>query len=62
MGAFLSKSTGKKTIKIVHLNDDCLMKFFEDSNIGNLLNVAIANEWLRPATAEVYIKVDSVEK
>lgn len=41
-------------MKIIGLNDDCLIKIFNHLNLLNLFNVAIANEWLRPAAAYVY--------
>lgn len=41
-------------MKIISLNDDCLMKIFNYLNLRNLFNVGIGNEWLRPAAACVY--------
>ena len=41
-------------LKIIDLNDDCLTKIFGYLNLRSLLNVANANEWLRPAAADVY--------
>lgn len=43
-----------QTTKIIDLNDDCLAKIFNDLDLVNLFNVALANEWLRPAAADVY--------
>lgn len=40
--------------KIIDLNDDCLLKIFRHLNLKSLFNVAVANEWLRPAAGEVY--------
>lgn len=40
--------------KIIHLDDLCLEKTFEYLNFQSLFNVAIANEFLRPAAARVY--------
>lgn len=40
--------------KIIDLNDDCLVKIFKSLNIEDLFNVAVANEWLRPAANSVY--------
>lgn len=48
------KSVPPKPTKIIDLNDDCLMKIFNRLDLKNLFNVAIANEWLRPAAADVY--------
>lgn len=42
------------TTKITDLNDDCLTKMFGYLNLQSLFNVAVANEWLRPAANEVY--------
>lgn len=44
----------KSTTKIIDLNDDCLVKIFEYLNIQNLLNVALANDWLRSAANDLY--------
>lgn len=41
-------------LKIIGLNDDCLVKVFDYLSLLELFNVAIANEWLRPAAAAVY--------
>lgn len=40
--------------KIIDLNDDCLVEIFNHLDLQNLFNVAVANEWLRPAAAMVY--------
>lgn len=40
--------------KITDLNDDCLVKIFDGLDLRILFNVAIANEWLRPAVRIVY--------
>lgn len=40
--------------KIIDLNDDCLIKIFNHLDLQNLFNVAVANEFLRPAAAIVY--------
>lgn len=40
--------------KIIDLNDLCLEKIFDHLNFQSLFNVAIANEFLRPAAARVY--------
>lgn len=44
----------KSTTKIIDLNDDCLVKIFNYLDLQNLFNAAVANEWLRPATHDVY--------
>lgn len=54
MGALQTKKRTK--IKITDLNDDCLMQIFGHLDLKSLFNVAIANEWLRPAAAMVYKK------
>lgn len=41
-------------MKITDLVDDCLVKIFEHLDVCNLFNVAVANEWLRPAVGAVY--------
>lgn len=46
----------QSTTKIIDLNDDCLYKIFGYLNRGNLFNVAISNEYLRPAARYVYIR------
>lgn len=43
-----------KKVKIIDLNDDCLVKIFGRLDIQSLFSVAVANEWLRPAAGEVY--------
>lgn len=43
-----------KTTKIIDLNDDCLVQIFNHLSLESLFNVAIANEWLRPAAGIVY--------
>lgn len=40
--------------KIIDLNDDCLMKIFGYLDVQSVFNVAVANEWLRPAAGELY--------
>lgn len=40
--------------KIIDLNDQCLEKIFKCLDLQSLFNVAIANEWLRPAAGYVY--------
>lgn len=40
--------------KITDLDDDCLEKIFKGIDLQNLLNVAVANEWLRSAAGIVY--------
>lgn len=47
-------STVAEPLKIIDLNDDCLGKIFEHLNKYSLLNVAVANEWLRPAAQDRY--------
>lgn len=42
------------TMKIIDLNDDCLMTIFGYLDLSSLFNVAISNEWLRPAAGYVY--------
>lgn len=42
------------TTKIIDLNDDCLIKIFGHLDLQNLFNVAVANEFLRPAAYAVY--------
>lgn len=46
--------TDPNAAKIIHLNDLCLEKIFDHLNFQSLFNVAIANEFLRPAAAQVY--------
>lgn len=43
-----------QTVKIIDLNDDCLEKIFGHLNLRQLFNVAVSNEWLRPAACSVY--------
>lgn len=40
--------------KITDIDDDCLEKIFKSFDLQNLFNVAVANEWLRPAANAVY--------
>lgn len=40
--------------RIIDVNDDCLRKISQYLDLHNFFNVAIANEYLRPAAAEVY--------
>lgn len=40
--------------RIIDLNDHCLEKIFELLNFQSLFDVAISNEWLRPAASTVY--------
>lgn len=40
--------------KITDLNDHCLGNIFECLDLRDLLNVAVANEWLRPAAHVIY--------
>lgn len=40
-------------MKIIDLSDDCLRKIFEYLDFENLFNVAISNEWLRPAANDL---------
>lgn len=42
------------TMKIIDLNDDCLVKIFGHLGLNELFNVSIASEWLRPAARDVY--------
>lgn len=44
----------KPTTKIIDLSDDCLVKIFDNLDIASLFNVAVANEFLRPAASVVY--------
>lgn len=44
----------EQPLKIVDLNDDCLVNIFNRLGPISLVNVAIANEWLRPAARFVY--------
>lgn len=44
----------KPPLKIIDLNDDCLEKIFHQLSILDLFNVAVANEWLRPAAGNVF--------
>lgn len=46
----------KEPTKIIALNDECLVKIFSRLDLKSLFNVAIANEWLRPAAAKIYGK------
>lgn len=43
-------------MKITGLDDHCLEKIFDYLDSGSLANVAIANEWLRPAASVIYKK------
>lgn len=45
---------GPPPIKITDLNDDCLEKIFDRLDLLSLFNVAVSNEWLRPAARIVY--------
>lgn len=47
-------SVPKEQMKIIALNDDCLEKIFNHLELQSLFNVAIANEYLRPAAQQVY--------
>lgn len=49
-----SEDTSKCSTKIIDVNDDCLEKLFELLDLQSLFNMALANEWLRPAANEVY--------
>lgn len=51
-----SKSEPAIATKITDLNDDCLVNIFGHLDLESLFNVAIANEWLRPAARIVYKK------
>lgn len=42
------------SMKITDLDDDCLEKIFKHLSLRSLFNVAVANEWLRPAANIVY--------
>lgn len=53
-GEIEDESTGVLTTNITDLTEDCLVKIFECLDIQNLLHVAIANRWLRPAAAKAY--------
>lgn len=44
----------KQSTKITGLNDDCLEKVFIRLTLVDLFNVAVANQWLRPAANAVY--------
>lgn len=44
----------KNPLKITDLNEICLEKIFRHLDLTSLFNVAIANEWLRPAAREIY--------
>ena len=44
----------QQPMKITDLDDDCLEKIFENLDLRSLFNVAVANEWLRPAARVVY--------
>lgn len=46
--------TAEKQTKIIDLDDDCLESIFDHLNLAGLFNVAVANEWLRPAARIVY--------
>lgn len=48
------KNITPKAKKITDLNDHCLEKIFEHLNFQSLFNVAIANEYQRPAAALMY--------
>lgn len=43
-----------KQTKIIDLSDDCLVNIFNHLNLMDLFNVAVSNEYLRPAANEVY--------
>lgn len=49
-----SSSEPKEQTKIIALNDDCLEKIFKRLDLQSLFNIAIANEYLRPAAQQVY--------
>lgn len=44
----------EEKMKIVDLNDDCLVKIFGYLNVESLSNVAISNKWLKPAATNVF--------
>lgn len=44
----------EQKMKIVDLNDDCLIKIFWYLDLGSLLNVAITDKWLKPAATDVF--------
>lgn len=53
----LAKSHQKSATKITNLDDDCLLNIFERLDMGSLFNVAVANEYLRPAAGIAYKKL-----
>lgn len=50
----LNPPIAKPSTKITDLFDDCLENIFERLDLVDLFNVAVANEWLRPAACLVY--------
>lgn len=55
-------ATPEQPTKCTDLNDDCLQKIFEHLNLIELFNVAVANEWLRPAAGIVYKRKFGMKK
>lgn len=47
-------NTPEQPLKIIDLNDDCLVKIFGHLNLHSLFNVSLSNEYLRPAARIVY--------
>lgn len=43
-----------KLKRITDLNNDCLVEIFGYLDLQHLFNIAIANEWMRPAARDVY--------
>lgn len=50
------KCQRRQATKITDLNDDCLEKIFKSFDIQNLFDVAVSNEWLRPAANAAYTR------
>lgn len=50
----MSSGGQDEPMKITDINDFCLQKIFEHLDSLSLINVAIANEWLRPAASVIY--------
>lgn len=52
----LSADSSKHEQKIIDLDDDSLAKIFVHLDLQSLFNVALANEWLRPAANDIYTR------
>lgn len=49
----IDRATEQPT-KMIDLDDDCLERIFHHLDLISLFNVAVANEWMRPAARSVY--------